>query len=222
MGKARYEPYNEYKEYPQSEMFARSEALYAEMKRRRTVRHFSDRAVPKEVLENCLRVAGLAPSGANHQPWYFVVVTDQELKKRLRTATEEVEEAFYASGRTRKWVEALEHLGTTKEKPFMEEASTLIVIFSKSYTPLPDGTKQEHYYTLQSVGIATGMLITAIHNAGLVSLTYTPPKMIFLNQLLERPLYERPYMVLAVGYPCDSVTVPTLTKKPLSEIADFR
>ncbi len=210
-----------YRRLAAAEMKKRASAFYAEMARRRTVRDFSDEPVDRDVIENCLRAAGTAPSGANQQPWTFVVVSDPAVKKRIRREAEKVEKAFYSKEATQGWVKDLKHLGTVPRKPFLEEAPYLIVIFSRRYGLLPDGGKQKHYYVLESVGIATGMLITALHHAGLVSLTYTPANMRFLNPMLSRPENEKAFMILVTGYPAENARVPLLEKKALEEIAVF-
>ncbi len=216
-------PHLAYQEYPPNEMQERAAAFYADISRRRTVREFSDRPIPADVLENCLLAAGTAPNGANLQPWHFVVVTDGEVKKRIRAAAEEEERDFYNGKAPQEWLDALAPLGTDDQKPFLETAPALIAIFAQSFGLLPDGRKVKHYYVQESVGIATGILITAIHHAGLVSLTHTPSPMGFLNQILNRPSHERPFLLLVVGYPAADVQVPThaMNKKPLAEIATF-
>ncbi|MBK9055667.1 MAG: nitroreductase family protein [Chloroflexi bacterium] len=216
-------PHLAYQEYPPNEMQERAAAFYADISRRRTVREFSDRPIPPDVLENCLLAAGTAPNGANLQPWHFVVVTDGEVKKRIRAAAEEEERDFYNGKAPQEWLDALAPLGTDDQKPFLETAPALIAIFAQSFGLLPDGRKVKHYYVQESVGIATGILITAIHHAGLVSLTHTPSPMGFLNQILNRPSHERPFLLLVVGYPAADVQVPThaMNKKPLAEIATF-
>ena len=221
MSEARFSPLTSFREYPQEEMAARARAFFQEMGRRRTVREFSHRPVPREIIEDCLRTAGTAPNGANMQPWHFVVVSDPSVKREIRIAAEREEEEFYAGRAPQEWLDALEHLGTDAEKPFLENAPHLIAVFAKRYGLLPDGRQVKHYYTTESVGIATGMLITAVHNAGLVSLTHTPSPMNFLNGLLGRPENERPFLLLVVGYPADDAKVPEITKKPLGEIATF-
>lgn len=221
MTKSQFSLFEAYHEYPVKEMKKRSASFYSDMKRRRTVRHFSDRVVPRVIIENCLRTAATAPSGANIQPWRFVVVTDGALKKKIREAAEKVEREFYSRNATRKWVEALKPLGTDQHKPFLEIAPYLIVIFAQRYGMFPDGSKKKHYYVTESVGIATGILITAIHHAGLVSLTYTPSKMGFLNKILSRPPNEKPFLILVVGYPDEDTVVPAIQKKPLKDIATF-
>lgn len=202
-------------------MCRRAAAFYADIRRRRTVRDFSSRPVPREVVENCLRAAGTAPSGANMQPWHFVVVSDPAVKARIRAGAEEEERAFYHGRAPDEWLEALAPLGTDEHKPFLETAPYLIVIFAAAYAVLPGGGKMKHYYVQESVGIATGLLVTAIHHAGLASLTHTPSPMRFLNEILGRPAHERPYLILVVGYPAADATVPVITKKPLDEVATF-
>lgn len=199
----------------------RASAFREQMKRRRTVRHFSSRAVPKAVIEQCLLTAGSAPSGANLQPWHFVAVSDPDVKRRIRAAAEEEEREFYAHRAPQEWLDALAPLGTDANKPFLEDAPYLIAIFAQSYGVLPDGRKVKNYYVQESVGIATGMLITAIHLAGLASLTHTPSPMGFLNEILQRPANEKPFLLLVTGYPADDAMVPDIGKKPLTEIATF-
>jgi len=210
-----------YIEYPTEQMKQRAADFYEDMQRRRTVRHFSDRPVPHEIIENCLRAAGTAPSGANMQPWYFVAVSDLSVKRQIREAAEEKEREFYAKHAPQEWLDALAPLATNAQKPFLEIAPYLIIIFVQRYGVSPEGEKIKHYYVQESVGIATGILITAIHQAGLVSITYTPSPMDFLNDILNRPVNERPFLILAVGYPADDATVPDLQRKSLQEIATF-
>ena len=216
-------PYSSYQSYPIEEMQRRAADFYAEMARRRTVRDFSDRPVPRDIIENCILTAGSAPNGANMQPWHFVVVSDPAIKKQIREAAEEEERTFYETRATDEWLEALAPLGTDPRKPFLETAPYLIVIFGQTYGMLADGRKQKHYYVQESVGIATGMLITAVHHAGLASLTHTPSPMGFLTELLGRPKWERPFLLLVVGYPTDDARVPThaMQKKSLAELATF-
>jgi len=205
----------------ESEMETRTSEFLKELKSRRTVRDFSERPVPREVIENCLLAAGRAPSGANQQPWHFAVVGDPTVKKKIRAAAEKEEEAFYGGGAGDEWLEALAHLGTNAEKPFLETAPYLIVIFAERYSVDSKGEKKKNYYVTESVGIATGMLITAINNAGLVSLTHTPSPMGFLNEVLDRPKNEKAFLILVVGYPDPNAIVPDITKKSLEEIATF-
>jgi nitroreductase len=185
------------------------------------VRQFSSRPVPRQVIEECLIAAGTAPNGANLQPWHFVVVGDAEVKRQIRLSAEKEEYEFYHKRAPQTWLDALAPFGVDENKPYLEVAPYLIVIFGQSYGVLPDGRKVKNYYVTESVGIATGILITALHNAGLVTLTHTPSPMGFLNQILKRPNNERPYLILVTGYPADDARVPVITKKPLSEIATF-
>ncbi len=221
MTEPRFVPLTSYRAYSEDEMRRRARAFCEEMRRRRTVREFSDRPAPREVIEDCLCAAGTAPSGANLQPWHFVVVSDPAVKRAIREAAEAEERAFYRERAPQAWLDALAPLGTDEHKPFLETAPYLIAIFAQSYGVLPDGTKVKHYYALESVGIATGMLITAIHHAGLASLTHTPSPMRFLNDILGRPENERPFLLLVVGYPAEEARVPDLAKKSLDEIATF-
>jgi nitroreductase len=212
----------DYQEIPVEEMRRRSSDFRRRLARRRTVREFSERPVPREIIENCLMAAATAPSGANQQPWHFVVVEDPAIKKKIREAAEAEEHAFYSGRAPDEWLEALSHLGTDEHKPFLERAPYLIVIFAQNHGVGPDGARLKHYYVTESVGIATGMLIAAVHDAGLVSLTHTPSPMGFLNEVLERPSHERPFLILVVGYPKEGARVPRITKKSLEEIATFR
>ncbi len=191
------------------------------MARRRTVRDFSDRPVPRELIEHCLRTAGSAPNGANLQPWHFVAVSDPALKREIRVAAEAEEREFYEHRAPNEWLEALAALGTDAHKPFLEIAPWLIAIFSQPYRILPDGRKLKHYYATESVGIATGFLVAAIHQAGLASLTHTPSPMGFLNKLLQRPAHEKPFLLLVVGHPAEGARVPDIQRKPLAEISSF-
>lgn len=218
---AKFIPLSQYRQYPVEEMKRRAAGFYADVRRRRTVRDFSDRPVPREIIENCLLAAGTAPNGANMQPWHFVVVNDPAVRRKIRQAAEAAEEAFYNERASDEWLEALAPLGTDASKPFLEIAPYLIVIFAQNYGLTPDGRKVKHYYVSESVGIATGLLITAIHQAGLVSLTHTPSPMGFLNEILDRPPNERPYLILVVGYPAEGALVPDIKKKSLAEIATF-
>lgn len=213
--------YAGFREYPPEEMERRAVAFYQEMRRRRTVRQFSDRPVPRPVIEACLRAAGTAPNGANRQPWHFVVVSDPVLKGRIRADAEKEEREFYAHRAPPEWLAALAPLGTGPEKPFLEVAPYLIVVFGQSYEVRADGSRAKNYYVTESVGIATGLLIAGLHLAGLATLTHTPSPMGFLNELLGRPANERPFLILVVGYPAEDARVPEITKKPLAEIATF-
>ena len=217
----KFVPLTQYREVSPEEMGRRSRDFYAEMQRRRSVRDFSDRPVPQEVIENCVLTAGTAPNGANMQPWHFVVVGDPALKRRIREEAEAEERAFYSGRAPEEWLAALAPLGTNAEKPFLETAPILIVIFAQSYGFDAAGQKVKHYYVQESVGIATGLLITAVHHAGLVSLTHTPSPMNFLNEICGRPKQERPFLILVVGYPAENVTVPDISKKSLQEMTTF-
>ena len=215
-------PLSNYKEYSVKEMLKRSKEFYEDIKRRRTVREISNKSFPIEVIENCLRSAGTAPSGANFQPWHFVIISDKKVKREIRIAAEKEEKEFYSKRAPKEWLEALSPLGTDENKPFLEDAPYIIAIFSKSYDVLPDGEKVKQYYPLESVGIACGILITAIHQAGLVSLTHTPSPMNFLNKILDRPKNEKPFLLLVVGYPVENTKVPNITKKELNEIVSYK
>jgi iodotyrosine deiodinase len=206
---------------PEAEMQERAAAFYQQLRRRRSVRDFSDRAVPLDVIKNCLRAAGTAPSGANKQPWHFAVVTNPDVKQRIREAAEEEERAFYTQRASEAWLNDLAPLGTDANKPFLEIAPCLIAIFSQSYQLDSEGQKHLNYYVTESVGIATGFLIAALHNAGLACLTHTPSPMRFLGKILHRPSHERPFLLLVVGYPAADAQVPDITKKPLADIATF-
>jgi nitroreductase len=221
MNASNFIPYSSYREYPLEEMQERARTFREELQRRRTIRTFAARPVPREIIEECIRAAGTAPSGANMQPWRFVVVSDPEVKKHIREGAEKEEREFYERRAPDEWLQALAPLGTDWRKPFLEEAPYLIVIFGLSNTILPDGTKRKNYYVSESVGIATGMLITTIHHAGLATLTHTPSPMAFLNKILKRPANERPFLVLVAGYPAEGTTVPEISKKSLNEIAAF-
>lgn len=212
---------DQYREYPCEQMREKAAAFYQEIKRRRSVREFSDRPVDRTVIEQCLLAAGTAPSGANMQPWTFVVVTDPKLKHQIRLAAEEEERKFYSGAASEEWLEALEPLATDEHKPFLDEAPALIVIFRQKWGIAGDGGKVKHYYVHDSVGIATGMLITALHFSGLATLTHTPSPMGFLGDVLKRPKNETATMILVVGYPKEGVKVPNITKKSLEEIAVF-
>jgi len=214
-------PLSTYRQYSTGEMLTRSAEFADFLHRRRTVRHFSDRPVSRELIENCIRAAGTAPSGANMQPWRFVIISNPEVKHTIRLAAEEEERDFYTHRAPKEWLEALAPLGTDSEKPFLETAPYLIAIFAEKNGTLPDGRTLKHYYVTESVGIATGMLITALHHAGLVSLTHTPSPMNFLNEILSRPSNEKPFLLLVVGYPADDAVVPNIQRKTLEEIALF-
>ena len=214
-------PLPSYREYPPAEMLERSRAFAAEMQRRRTTRHFSDRPVAREIIERCIETAGTAPSGAHQQPWHFVAISDADVKIAIRREAEVAEEEFYSTAPV-EWLSALAPLGTDQNKPYIGVAPWLIAVFAKRYGIAPDGSRVTHYYVQESVGIASGFLLAALHNAGLVSLTHTPSPMGFLNKVLERPVNEKAMMLIVTGYPAEGARVPALTRKPLSEIATFR
>lgn len=213
-----FEPLAAYREYPEAEMEARAANFYAEMSRRRTTRHFSNRPVPRTVIENCLRTAGTAPSGAHQQPWHFVAVSDAAVKSRIREAAEKAEREFYSTA-PEEWLQALAPLGTDSVKPYLETAPWLIAIFGERYGVKPDGSRQTHYYMNESVGIAAGFLLAALHQSGLVALTHTPSPMNFLRELLGRPANEKPVLLVVTGYPSPEARVPRLERKSLTEIA---
>jgi len=221
MTKYPFIPHPTWQEIPPGEMIRRSAEFFAAVKQRRTVREFSDRPVPAEVIENALRAAGTAPSGANLQPWHFSVVTNAAIKKQIRDAAEIEEKEFYEHRASPEWLAALEPLGTDSNKPFLETAPCLIAVFLQKFGVLPDGRKVKHYYPVESTGLASGILITALHMAGLVCLTHTPSPMKFLNKILHRPMSERPFLLLVAGYPADDATVPDIQRKALREFATF-
>lgn len=214
-------PLDKYREYPIEEMRDRLDEFYADVDRRRTVREFSDRTVPRDIIETALMVANTAPSGANLQPWHFAVVSGAETKKRIREAAEVEEREFYEHRASEEWLAALAPLGTDDKKPFLETAPYLIAVFLQKYGELPDGRKLKHYYPAESTGLATGMLITALHRAGLATLTHTPSPMKFLNEILGRPKSERPFLLLVVGYPANDAEVPDIQRKPLDEFTSW-
>lgn len=214
-------PLFSYREFSPQQMRRRARAFRDDMLRRRTVRQFSTRPVPRSIIEDCLRVAASAPSGANMQPWHFVVVSDAEIKRQIRQAAEKEEHIFYHQRATPEWLAALAPLGTDEHKPYLEAAPYLIVVFAQSYSLTAGGRKVKNYYALESVGIATGMLIAAVHRAGLVSLTHTPSPMGFLNRILARPAHEKAFLIMVVGYPAADARVPSIKKKSLEEIATF-
>jgi nitroreductase len=217
------EPLADFRRYGEAEMIGRAKAFYADLRRRRTVRDYSSEPIPRDVLEQALLAAGTAPSGANLQPWHFAVITDPALKKRVREEAEIEEREFYNGKASPEWLEALAPLGTDANKPFLETAPALIAIFAQRYGELADGRRRKHYYVPESVGIATGFLIAALHDAGLATLTHTPSPMNFLNGICGRPESEKPYILLVVGYPAEGATVPVHggLKKPLAEFTSW-
>ncbi|MEZ4684738.1 MAG: nitroreductase family protein [Bacteroidia bacterium] len=205
---------------PEEAMRSRSEAFFTQMNRRRSVRSFSDKPVPREIIENIIKTASTAPSGAHKQPWTFCAVGDPAIKAEIRKAAEKEEYENYHGRMSDTWLEDLEPFGTDWHKPFLEIAPWLIIVFRRIYE-LEDGEKKNNYYVNESVGLATGMLLTAIHNAGLASLTHTPSPMKFLQSILNRPENERAFLLIPVGYPADDCTVPDISRKGLEEMAVF-
>jgi iodotyrosine deiodinase len=221
MTESSFIPLADHRVYPIEEMQQRAQHFAADVQRRRSVRHFSDRPVPRQIIEDCLRAASSAPSGANMQPWHFAAVSNPAMKKKIREMAEVEEQAFYHERASQEWLDALAPLGTDPNKPFLETAPYLIAIFAERFGVLPGGVKRKHYYVQESVGIATGLLIAAVHHAGLVSLTHTPSPMDFLNRLLSRPKNERPFLLLVVGHPAEDATVPAIQRKSLDQVATF-
>ena len=215
-----FEPLSGFREYAPPEMEARAADFAAQLGRRRTTRHFSDRPVRRTIIEHCLRAAGSAPSGAHQQPWHFVAIGDPALKRRIREAAEAAEREFYATAPA-DWLAALAPLGTDAVKSYLESAPWLIAVFAQRYGVSDDGTRSTHYYVNESVGIACGFLIAALHHAGLATLTHTPSPMAFLSDVLERPANEKPVMLVVAGYPAADARVPRLQRKSLDEIATF-
>lgn len=218
-----HEPLQDFPHYPLDEMQSRAAAFHAEMTRRRSVRAFADTLVPREIIENCVLTAGSAPSGANHQPWFFACVGSPENKRAIREAAEAEEREFYAGRAGEDWLGALAPIGTDAEKPYMEHAPWLICIFAQRRGGVRAGEDRKNYYINESVGIATGLLMAACHNAGLATLVHTPNPMKFLNGICGRPDTEKPFLILVAGHPAKDALVPkhALVKKPLGEIAAF-
>ncbi len=214
-------PLHKYREYPIEEMRDRLDEFYADIDRRRTVRDFSDRAVPRDIIETALKAANTAPSGANLQPWHFAVVSGPDTKRKIREAAEVEEREFYEHRASQEWLAALAPLGTDDKKPFLETAPYLIAVFLQKFGELPDGRKVKHYYPAESTGLATGILITALHRAGLATLTHTPSPMKFLNEILGRPKSERPFLLLVTGYPADDAEVPDIRRKALDDFTSW-
>ena len=214
-------PLEGYEDIPDEEMKKQAADFYDLMRRRRTVRHFSDKPVSRSIIADAIKAAGTAPSGANKQPWHFVAISAADLKSKIRQAAEEEERAFYGGKASERWLKDLEQFGTDANKPFLETAPWLIVIFKELYELTDGGEKQNNYYVNESVGIATGFLIAALHTAGLATLTHTPSPMGFLREILGRPKNEKAEMLLVVGHPTDDAVVPKITKKPLAEISTW-
>lgn len=204
--------------FPEDLMIEKSKRFYKEIQKRRSVRFFSSKSFPRVIIENIILTAGTAPSGANKQPWTYVVVDDPDLKKVIRKAAEKEEKEFYENKITDEWRRDLEHLGTGWEKPYLEIAPYLIIAFKQDYGLDESGNKTKHYYVNESIGISLGFLISAIHNAGLVTLTHTPNPMTFIRDILKRPKNEKPVVILPVGFPDDNAVVPNIHKKKLEEI----
>ena len=200
------------------EMNLRSKSLLHQIQQRRSVRDFSSQNVPIEVIKNCIKTAASAPSGANKQPWHFSLVQDKKIKKEIRVAAESEEKQFYEHRASKEWLEDLNQFGTDWKKPFLETAPFLIIIFSQVFEKNADGENRKNYYVNESVGIAAGFLLAALHNAGLATLTHTPSPMNFLAKILKRPDNERAYLLIPVGYPSKNAKVPIISKKPFSKI----
>lgn len=214
----KFRPYIEFERFPEEEMVKKSEEYFINMKKRRTVRFFSEKEVPIQVIENCIKTAGRAPSGANMQPWHFAVVKEKALKRKIREQAEAIEKELYNGKASEEWLDDLEKLNTNAQKPFLEEAPYLIVVFAQKHGLNEDGSKKKHYYVNESVGLATGFLLTALHNAGLATLTYTPSPMGFLQTILSRPENEKAFMVIVTGYPKNDAEVPELEKKSSDDL----
>ena len=214
-------PY-EFEPLPEEEMRARADAFCKKMEARRSVRDFSDQPVPRELIEQAIRTASTAPSGAHMQPWTFVAVSDPDLKRRIREAAEEEERTSYGGRMSEEWLEALEPIGTDANKPFLETVPWIVVLFAQRSGFREDGAKRKHYYVQESCGIAAGFFIAALHEMGLATLTHTPSPMRFLSELLERPSNEAPYILFPVGYPADNATVPDFQRNPLESVAIWK
>lgn len=217
-------PLPDYLELPVEQMLERSQAFYQQIRKRHTVREFSDRPVPREIIDNCIRAAGTAPSGANHQPWHFAVISSDEIKAQVRDAAEKEERAFYDERKAgEEWLDALAPLGTDAHKPYLQTAPYLIAIFAERRGGIEAGMDNKNYYVPESVGIATGFLINALHHSGLVTLTHTPKPMNFLNQICNRPATDKPYILLVTGYPAEDATIPkhATVKKSLEDITSY-
>lgn len=221
MTKQDFIPYD-YIQFQNDEMMERSKSFFDLMNKRRSIRQFSEKPIPIEVIENCLKTAGTVPSGANQQPWKFLVVTDSKVKKKIRDGAEKEEREFYSRRAPKEWLDTISHLGTDAKKPFLETAPVLIVVFEEKYGIGHGGQIQKRYYPTESVGLATGLLITALHYSGLSSLTHTPSPMAFLNDILDVPVNYKPFLILVTGLPAEHVKVPNIKRKSFSEIAEFR
>ena len=214
-------PLQNFHSYSEKEMIKRSENFLNLMSTRRTIRTFSSQSIPQEAIENAIKTAGTAPSGANMQPWFFAVIKDKEIKETIRIEAEKEEKEFYSKRATDEWLKALEPFETDENKPFLEKAPYLIVVFEKKYEKDASNNLIKHYYTKESVGIATGLLIAALHNSGIATLTHTPSPMNFLNKILDRPKHEKPFLIIIAGIPKKTTLVPNITKKKIDEIASI-
>lgn len=217
--KHQFQKFENFPKYSEEEMITKSEEFLKLMKSRRTIRSFSNKAIPEEVISNAIKSAATAPSGANFQPWHFIVVYNKNIKKKIRLAAEKEEREFYSDRAPEEWLQALAPLGTDANKLFLEEAPVLIVIFEEKFSTDSKAEKIKHYYTKESVGIATGILITALHNSGIATLTHTPSPMNFLNDILNRPKNEKPYLILVAGYPAKEAEIPVIEKKSFEVVA---
>ncbi len=216
-------PLSDFIEFPADEMLSRSHQFYQEIKHRHTIREFSDRPVDKQIIENCIKAAGTAPSGANHQPWYFTAISDPKTKSAIREAAEKEKKAFYHGRAGEEWLGALAALGTDEDKPYLETAPWLISIFAQQKGGVSVEEQNKNYYVRESVGIATGFLINALHHCGLATLTHTPKPMTFLNEICGRPKTDKAYILLVVGYPAEDASIPehALIEKSLKDISSF-
>jgi nitroreductase len=211
-------PLNNYPKYSDNQLVELSKMFFEKMNSRRSVRTFSSNPIPIEAIKNAIKTAGTSPSGANMQPWHFVLVSSKEMKKKIRVAAEKEEKEFYSSRATDKWLEDLEQLGTNENKPFLETAPYLIVVFEEKYRITKTGEREKNYYTKESVGLASGILLTALHNLGLATLTHTPSPMKFLSEILDRPKNETPFLLIVVGYPEKETLVPNIKRKKMDNI----
>ncbi|NOX65513.1 MAG: nitroreductase family protein [Chlorobi bacterium] len=217
--KQKFIPLENFHLYSDKKMIEQSKSFVNLVSNRRSIRTFSSQPIPLEVIENAVKAAGTSPSGANMQPWFFAIVKDPEIKKAIRIEAEKEEKEFYTKRAPDEWLKTLKKFGTNDEKPFLEKAPYLIVVFERKFDKSAEGKTIKHYYTKESVGIATGILITALHHSGVATLTHTPSPMNFLNQILDRPANEKPFMIIVAGIPEKTTTVPNIARKKLEEIA---
>ena len=211
----------EFPEYTEAEMVVRLKAFLELMSKRRTVRAFAERQIPEDIIVNSIKVAGTAPSGANMQPWFFAIIKNPKVKSTIRIEAEKEEKEFYSKRASEEWLKVLEQFETTEEKPFLEKAPYLIVVFERKFDVDIEKNIIKHYYTKESVGIATGMLIAALHNSGVATLTHTPSPMNFLNKILDRPENEKPFLIVVAGLPHDSTEIPNIKRKEFEKISSF-